>query len=121
MLKVNQTSWFMQICSMSYFHQACQQILMSLYLLWSGSDCVFQLLLPAVPIGPGKCRLLNRNAFRFTKGGLGARVARAVMKVAPGWAVHMGTQVWAAFSVTAHAAGCGTSINWPHNFAELAC
>lgn len=61
-----------------------------------GVSCV-PLPFPAVPVGPGKCRLLNRNTFRFTKGGLGARVARAVMKVAPGWAVHMGTQVWDAF------------------------
>jgi hypothetical protein len=46
-----------------------------------------------VPVGPGRCRLLNRNTFKFSKGGLGSTVARAVMKLAPDWAIHMGTQV----------------------------
>jgi hypothetical protein len=47
----------------------------------------------AVPVAPGRCRLLNRNTFKFNKGGLGAAVARTVMQLAPDWAIHMGTQV----------------------------
>lgn len=47
----------------------------------------------AVPVGPGRCRLLNRNTFKFNKGGIGSAIARAVMKLAPDWAIHMGTQV----------------------------
>lgn len=50
----------------------------------------------AVPVGPGTCRLLNRNTFKFNKPGLGTAVARAVMRLVPGWAVHMGTQVQGA-------------------------
>jgi hypothetical protein len=49
--------------------------------------------LHTVPVGPGRCRLLNRNTFKFNKGGLGAAVARTVMQLAPDWAIHMGTQV----------------------------
>jgi phenylpropionate dioxygenase-like ring-hydroxylating dioxygenase large terminal subunit len=44
----------------------------------------------AVPIAPGRCRLLNRNAFRFTKGG---GLAAWAMQLIPGWATHLGTQV----------------------------
>jgi hypothetical protein len=47
----------------------------------------------AVPVGPGRCRLLNRNTFKFNRGGIGSAVARAVMRLAPDWAIHMGTQV----------------------------
>lgn len=49
-----------------------------------------------MPVGPGRCRLLNRNTFKFSKGGLASTVARAVMKLAPDWAIHMGTQVRSA-------------------------
>jgi hypothetical protein len=44
----------------------------------------------AVPVAPGRCRLLNRNTFKFSKGG---GIARALMRLAPGWAIHIGTQV----------------------------
>eukprot|EP00878_Enallax_costatus_P039241 GHUV01044808.1.p1 GENE.GHUV01044808.1~~GHUV01044808.1.p1 ORF type:complete len:157 (+),score=4.15 GHUV01044808.1:306-776(+) len=44
----------------------------------------------SVPIAPGRCRLLNRNAFRFNKGG---GIAGWFMKYIPGWATHLGTQV----------------------------
>lgn len=48
---------------------------------------------PAVPVAPGRCRLLNRNTFKFNRGGIGTAVARTVMRLAPDWAIHMGTQV----------------------------
>uniref|UniRef100_A0A383WLW0 Rieske domain-containing protein n=1 Tax=Tetradesmus obliquus TaxID=3088 RepID=A0A383WLW0_TETOB len=47
----------------------------------------------AVPIAPGKCRLLNRNAFKFTGQGWAAKLPALLMKAAPGWAIHLGTQV----------------------------
>lgn len=42
-----------------------------------------------MPSSPGRCRVINRNAFKFEKSQLPALVMRAV----PGWAVHVGTQV----------------------------
>jgi hypothetical protein len=49
----------------------------------------------AVPTAPGRCRLINRNAFRFVGGGLlgAARVVPALMRAVPGWMIHLGTQV----------------------------
>jgi len=48
----------------------------------------------AVPTEPGRCRLINRNAFRFVGGGLvGTRVVPALMRAVPGWMIHLGTQV----------------------------
>lgn len=43
----------------------------------------------AVPSSPGKCRLINRNAFKFVKSKLPGLIMRAV----PGWLIHLGTQV----------------------------
>jgi hypothetical protein len=42
------------------------------------------------------CRLLNRNAFKFTGGGFAAKLPGLLMKAAPAWAIHLGTQVGAA-------------------------
>lgn len=58
---------------------------------WRGFESM--VVVYAVPVGPGRCRLLNRNAFKFNRGGIGSAVARAVMRLAPDWAIHMGTQV----------------------------
>ncbi|KAI8476799.1 MAG: hypothetical protein J3K34DRAFT_455631 [Monoraphidium minutum] len=43
----------------------------------------------AVPSSPGKCRLINRNTFRFLKSPLPG----AIMRMVPGWLIHVGTQV----------------------------
>ncbi|KIZ07245.1 pheophorbide a oxygenase [Monoraphidium neglectum] len=43
----------------------------------------------AVPSSPGKCRLINRNAFKFHK----SKLPGAIMRMVPGWLVHVGTQI----------------------------
>lgn len=43
----------------------------------------------AVPIGPGQCRLINRNLFKFN----GSNLPGLVMRAFPQFLLHIGTQV----------------------------